>query len=240
MIQKLSFPLLLLLIATLALPLQAQKWNRVKGNGNIVEQKRDLRDFDAIRVQSGIDLYVSQGNGFGVTIITDENVQDRIISRVNNGELELKVDGSISTNKLRAVVSLPAMKRLKASGGADVYGDGMFNVEDLTLEMSGGSDLEMDVAGQNLTLRLNGGSDAELSGSFQNIDAVTSGGSDLKAKNLKAQNVTINCSGGSDAWVHATSAIIIQASGASDVHYGGNPDKVQAKATSASDITRMQ
>lgn len=241
MMQQRLLPILTLFALIFVIPTQAQNWNwgkGEKGNKKVVEQNRDLDGFTKVGVSSGIDLYLTQGSSFQVQIITDENIQDNIVTQVNGNRLTLKVEGSISPSKLEARVTLPSLEGITASGGSDVFGQNEFRIDDLELSMSGGSDLELSVRGKTLHMNLSGGSDAKLVGQVGNIEANTSGGSDLRANKLIAERIEISCSGGSDAWIHATQSVDIRAAGASDVRYSGDPAKVQAKASSASDITK--
>ena len=224
-------------------PLQAQwgKWGKgEKGSGKVVEQKRNLSGFESVGVSSGIDLHITQGNSYSVMVRTDDNIQDKLITEVKNGNLHIKIDGSVRSVEVMEVhVTMPNIRAVAASGGSDVYGKGTINGDNLSFAASGGSDIELEVNGGDMDIAVSGGSDIVLSGRAKNISVAVSGGSDLKAKNLMTSSCSVSASGGSDAWVHASDKAVLNASGGSDIHIYGNPDQLKEHSSSASDIHRM-
>ncbi len=222
----------------LAQPLQAQ-WGE-RGSGNVVEQKRDHTDFTGVSVQSGMDLYITQGNEFSVVVVVDDNLQDNILTDVYKGNLRVKLEGNFSkSNQMEIRVTLPRLTHLQASGGSDIFGQNAFTIDDLNIQISGGSDAKLDLRGNKLILQASGGSDMLLEGKVNEIQAEVSGGSDIKAKNLVTAICRVQASGGSDAWVHATQEADLSASGSSDIHIYGKPGQLRERTSSASDIHRM-
>lgn len=56
--------------------------NGKTGNGEIVEESRDVKeDFDVVSASEGIDVFVTQGSEFNITVEADENIIDLIGNR---------------------------------------------------------------------------------------------------------------------------------------------------------------
>ena len=50
-------------------------WDQgISGNGNVLEETRDISGFTGVKVSSGIDVYLSQGSSFEVKVEADENL----------------------------------------------------------------------------------------------------------------------------------------------------------------------
>ena len=235
------FPILLFILLGLVMAVPAQAQRNERGSGKVVEQDRKLSDFTAISVSSGIDLYLTQGNNYEVVIITDDNIQDNIITKVRGKELHVGVEGSLNQVKqLEVRVTLPTLKALQTSGGSDVYGQNTLRFDDLEIRTSGGSDVELVVMGKTLRVASSGGSDLVLSGEVDMLEASASGGSDIKAKDLVASTCRVAASGGADAWVHAKDKAELSATGASDIHLYGRPALLEQHSSSGADIHRMR
>jgi len=107
----------------------------------------------------------------------------------------------------------------------------------LEINLSGGSDLEMELTANNIECNASGGSDIDLIGSADRIDISCSGGSDVEARKFMVKHCTVSASGGSDVEIHATESIDASASGASDITYKGNPLQVKVHSSGSSDIS---
>lgn len=191
-------------------------------------QKRTISGFHSIHVEDGVDLYLTQDETEAVAVSAAKTeYRDKIQTIVKDGVLYISYDESpINFNwrsrQLRAYVSARTLKALRASGGSDVYIPSGFNTTDLTMHISGGSDLDGTINADNLEIKATGGSDAKLSGKAVNLKINASGGSDFNGYGMIAENVYVSASGGSDARVTATRELGAEASGGSDIDYKGN------------------
>lgn len=216
------------LVAAGASPVSAQS----------VSEERPVAAFTEIRASRGVDVELTQGARESLRIEAKGIELAEVISRVENGALIL------STSKERwgqrdivAHVGFVQLSSIAASGGSDIEGRNRLRFEDLTIEASGGSDVELDLEANNLELRASGGSDLDLRGTARVVSISASGGSDASAKLLRAERVEARVSGGSDAELHATTAIEIHASGGSDVEIFGNPGERRVDNDRSSDVT---
>ncbi|PKK37389.1 hypothetical protein BWI96_05825 [Siphonobacter sp. SORGH_AS_0500] len=215
--------------------LQAQNWQQARSVGN----------FTAIQANSGIDLYLTQGNSNSLKLEVKGYEEKEVITEIKDGTLMLKIDrnrpwGSWggSGRSVKAYISFKTLEKLRASGGSDVYSQNQWSVKDLTMDLSGGSDAKVELKAEHLVITAGGGSDAYLKGSAGVFEAVASGGSDIKASGFKAGIVRVKASGGSDAHVHADEEITAEASGGSDINYSGNAKEVGIRKSGGSDVNR--
>jgi len=207
------------------------------GNGNVVEEDRALSGFKSIEVEDGIDLYLHQGNAETVTVKADENLIDYIRTEVRNGILMIYSDKGIRRAKAFDVyVNVIELEKIMASSGSDVYCEDELKTDELAIRLSSGSDLKMELKANFLTCKLSGGSDVDLKGEVKHLVVDARGGSDVKARRLLVEKCQVEARGGSDVYVNVEEELDALASGASDIHNEGNPQKVHQKARGASDI----
>lgn len=191
-------------------------------------EKRSVSGFHTIRVEDGVDLYLSQDGAEAVAVsASSAEYRDKIKTTVENGVLRIWYDqGRINfgwrSRRLRAYVSVKSLKALRASGGSDVYIPTGLKADDFSLRVSGGSDFNGSITCSNLEVGASGGSDVKISGKVVNLKISASGGSDFLGYDLVAENVYVSASGGSDAKITVTKELGVDASGGSDVDYRGN------------------
>ena len=173
------------------------------GSGNIVAEVRDVADFEWIDVREGIhiDLRVEQGEAHAVIVNYDDNIVDKIITRVSDGRLIVAIDGSVRLSGPDRSVSIvvPLIRGMAASGGASISASGAtdgfwidakggasvrtvdlkaFNV---TVYASGGSSVDMFVSG-SATGSASGGSSVNVVGSPGVVDIDSSGGASVSSR----------------------------------------------------------
>lgn len=191
-------------------------------------EKRSVSGFHTIKVENGIDLYLSQGATDAVAVSAAKpEYRDRIKTTVENGVLRIWFDNSNfhfnwRSRQARAYVSAKMLRELSASGGSDVYiQEGGLKAGNFKMSLSGGSDFQGSIQCENLEIDASGASDTRISGKVVNLKLSASGGSDFNGFDLIAENAFISASGGSDAEISVTRELGVEASGGSDVDYRG-------------------
>lgn len=208
-------------------------------------QKRDVRGFHDVEISGGVDLYLTQSGEDAVAVsASDPEVRDRIRTEVSDGVLRIYLDnkgfhwGNMSNSHMKAYVSCKVLTHLNASGGSDVYLQGVIKADNLKLDLSGGSDLNGKLVIGELSIYQSGGSDSHVSGSANRLFVHASGGSDYHGYDLASDNCKVEVSGGSDAYLTVNKELIASASGGSDVHYKGNGVVRESHASGSGSISR--
>ena len=126
------------------------------------------------------------------------------------------------------------------SGASDFYGDIL--AEDIDMDLSGASNIEGALTAYNLDLDLAGASEAILTGAVDNLNVELSGASNIVRKvvgnvySLICERCEGVISGASDAYIHCNGRIIVNLSGASNLHYTGNADITGSTTSGGSNI----
>jgi hypothetical protein len=211
------------------------------------QSRNGLKNFHAVQVSSGIDLYLTQSSeeAVAVSAVSDE-YRDKIITEVVDGVLKIYYEknngwnwGSNSGNKkLKAYVSVKNLDKLSASGGSDVAFESVIKSNKLSISLSGGSDLKGEIVCDDLSLTASGGSDADLKGRATEARISASGGSDVNGYGLITDICKVISSGGSDVNITVNKEMNADASGGSDIRYKGNATARTSKSGS-SDIRKV-
>jgi len=201
----------------------------ITGDGNVITETRAVnQDFNGITASRGLDVYISQGNDYGISVEADENLHDIIVTEVENGILKISTTENIRKSKAQKVmVSTKNLEFIKATSGSDVYSEGTISAVNLKLEANSGADLDVDIETENLTCSSSSGSDIRVRGNTINLKARATSGSDINAKSLKAEISDVEANSGSDIFVYTSKELTANASSGGDVHYYGNPEKVK-------------
>ena len=231
--------IVLLFISALFASCGVDIFNRIEGNRNVITEKRNVdTDFTRVKVSSGIDLYIKQGNKVELTVEADENLHDYIVTEVQGDQLKIYVDGNIWRAKSRKVyLTVRTIEELKATSGSDVFSQGIISARDLEVSTSSGADMRIEVEAQNVVSSSSSGSDLRISGSANTHSTSATSGSSVHAYGLESKDVTARVSSGADIGVVASESIDARASSGGDIRYRGNPGKVNKKTSSGGGVS---
>lgn len=198
---------------------------RIRGNGSIKTETRTISDFKAIEVNGAIDVFYKQDSVISVKVETDENLQEYVEVYVENNTFVVKPKDGANlkpSKSIKVYVSGPAVELLKAGGASSIVAENKITVSELTLRISGASDVDVNVKAPNVNVDLSGASTAIITGETKDLKVACSDASKAKCYELLSENVIADLSGASDAQVFASVKIDAKVSGASDLKYKGN------------------
>ena len=74
----------------------------IKGNGNVLSEDRTItNDFNEIKVQQGIQLFITQDNTTEIKVEADENIIDLLITEVKDNQLKIYFEKNVNRAKAR-------------------------------------------------------------------------------------------------------------------------------------------
>jgi len=196
------------------------------GSGRLETRSFDLADFDSIEVDEGIHLDVARDPAFSVSITADDNLWDALdVSRQGTTlRIQLRSDTIYSSVTVHAMVSMPVLASLHASGGAHASFSGFDEPSsNVALHASGASEIAGDANVESFDVHVSGGSHATLTGAAATVQIDGSGGSNADLGGLETSAADVSLSGGSGGSITVDHGLDYHLSGASHLVYFGAP-----------------
>ena len=209
------------------------------GSGNVVTQEEAISDFDKVDISHSFEVDIKQGESFSVVIRVDDNLVEQLQVEKFGSTLKigLKPDVSIVSNAtLEAEITMPELTGLDISGASNATISGFKSTNNLTVDLSGASSLRGDIEAGDTSFDLSGSSDANLTGSGGNLTLDASGSSDVDLSDFPVADAEIDASGASTVTVNASGRLDVEASGASNVYYLGDPSMGTIETSGASSV----
>ena len=222
--------------------LSAQTFNKkIKGNGNVITENRNLTDYDKISVAGAFDVNLVKGKEGAISIEAEENLMEYIETVVENGLLKIqpKKDYQLkSTITIQITVPVETIDAVSLAGSGTVSSIAILNATDLTLKLAGSGDINLPVSVKNLNSKIAGSGNIKLSGNTDEFNGEISGSGNIEASDLKATASHINIAGSGNVEVHAVSEIHAKIVGSGDVIYSGNPTIEKVKSVGSGSIRK--
>jgi len=237
--KSLKIILITLMCLSLSSCINGQIRKTVSGNGNVVKKERPADSFNGIRVSSGMDVYLKQGDKESISVEADENLHEYIITEVKAGTLHVYSDANIRDSKMQRVyVTMKEITTVKTSSAGDIIGEAPLKCGDIEIGASSAGNIKLELTARKIEVDLSSSGDITLSGEAEIMEADLSSAGDLEASNLKVKEAEVSASSAGDARVFVTDKLTARASSAGDIAYKGDPKMVDAHSSSAGSIRR--
>jgi hypothetical protein len=207
----------------------------IDGNGNVTTEKRSISgDFTKIDVSRGLNVELEQSKSYFVEVEADENLQQHITTKVENGTLIITSDENIDNAESRTIrVKMPLIASVETSSGSNVSGKNIFLGSDIKVRASSGSEIDVEVEIDTVDCESTSGSTITVKGKALKLTTASSSGSNINAERLMVNDVTSEATSGSSTGVNPIVSLNAKASSGSSVNYKNSPKKTLTKEESS-------
>lgn len=201
---------------------------KVRGEGPIVTEHRNVSDFSGIDLRSEADLYYRAGPDYSVVVSGQQNVLDVLETYTSEGKLVIRYRGDVrvrSHDRLHIQVTAPAVNRLKVRGSGEIMTSGPLNPSRLDMDVDGSGGIRVsELTANHLDAEVIGsGSVRVAGGTATEVETLVSGSGDIDLAEVQASEATTVTSGSGDTRLRVTSRLKSTISGSGNVYYRGSP-----------------
>jgi hypothetical protein len=234
-----SLKLLTITLAVLFITVSVQgQWRKtVYGNNKVVTRERKTESFTGIKVSTGIDVYLKQGDTETLSVEADENLHEYILTEVRGGVLNVYTEANIrEAERKRVYVTMKDIRSVMTTSAGDVFGETPVKSDRLELSASSAGDIKLEVFAREIEVDLSSSGDITLKGQADILNADLSSAGDLNAFDFKVREADISVSSAGDADINVSEKITARASSAGDINYMGDPKYVDVHSSSAGGV----
>ena len=232
-----------------------------RGSGEITTEQRQPGEFQRILLECSADIVVSIDSQYRVTVTTDDNLQDNVITEVTGRKtLVIDTDGNISSRRgILVEISTPHLVQLEVDGSGSIQID-QLKEETFEILLDGSGDIELageikeleisldgsgqvtasDLISEDVKVEIGGSGDVELQGKADYLECTLSGSGDIDARRLEAQSVDARTHGSGDISVYAAKSFDGTVYGSGDIDVYGNPDDLERSTPGSGEIRRRR
>jgi hypothetical protein len=229
------------LIAAVSIFVSACSSKCIEDSGKHLIKNVTVSPFDEVEVSGPVKLVLRQDSSFAVTISADSNIVDKIKPSVSGNTFKIELDPMTycGTDSIVIHAGIGALKEIKAGGASKVYSDGKLNLADLNLDLSGATDLNLDVNAGKVNTEIDGAAKLVLSGQAGAHNLESKGTLQLDAFNFVVGNYDLDIEGTGKSNINVLNNLKVNTSGASAIYYKGNPKSVSDKKSGTSTLQKV-
>ncbi len=200
----------------------------LEGNKVITKKEFQIKDFNKIEVGGYYNIILSQGDSPKLVVETDENLMEYIDVKVSSSKLKIKNKRSIiGSNGITIYLTFNKLEQIIATGFVSLSSADKLNFDKLKMDISGKSEIGMNINCVELKSKFYGNSIITLTGTALNSEVSASGNTSLSASEMLFDNLKLDVSGNALAKVNVISNFDVSIKGNAQVEYQGTPEMKQ-------------
>lgn len=237
--------LTLLLLATITLTTNAQNWfsSKVKGNGNIITEKRTTSNYNGIRSSGSFHVLLVNGKEGEITLKGEENILPLIETIIENNTLKIRFQKNTNvrtTKKVIITVPVTDIETITLAGSGNIESKNILKGENIITKLSGSGSINLVANTKEINAEITGSGNINLEGTAVHFNTKITGSGDVKAYELQAEEVQIKITGSGSVKANVSKRIAAKITGSGNVYYQGNPKYVNSKTTGSGSIIKRE
>ncbi|KAA3601538.1 MAG: DUF2807 domain-containing protein [Calditrichaeota bacterium] len=191
----------------------------IKGNGNVVAEKRNVSNFEKVVVDGSFKVFIEHSKNETLEIEAEENILPHIISEVRGDVLRIYTENNVQTTET-----------IKVRIGSD---------EVDYVELNGSGKIEIDnFQNDRLSVEMNGSGKIYANGKTKDFDVEINGSGKVESQNLKAENVDVEINGSGKVEISSERSINSDINGSGKIIYHGNPTNISNSVNGSGKIVK--
>ena len=143
---KLTHIFIGILLLFFAVPTHAQWGKKIKGNGNVTQENREVGAYEKISIDGNIDVVLVEGKEGDIILQAEDNLIKYIEVRVVNGALRIKSKDRTELrpskgNQILVTVSIQEVNKISLNGSGEVKGTPTLKGNEIKLQINGSGDM---------------------------------------------------------------------------------------------------
>jgi hypothetical protein len=216
---------------------------RIKGNGHLATEDRQVAQAEKIKLSGSYDVSITQGTTTSVKVEADDNLLKYIQTYSSDGYLVIKTRDGLnlsSDNPIKVMITTPRLSALTLAGSGNIIGNGKFSGSDqLSLKIAGSGDIKMEVNTPSVIGEIAGSGSITLKGETRTQEIKIAGAGDYYAEELKSEDTKVKIAGSGDVKVFADVNLDINIAGVGSVYYKGAAT-VKQKVAGSGDVRKIE
>jgi hypothetical protein len=237
--------LLIVLFSLLSLQTFSQRWETIKGNGQLKKENREISAFTSLASRGAMDVEITYGKSNSITIEADENLLPYIETSVENGQLTIRPKQQVnlkSNSRMVVHISMTIINSLQQSGSGNIMGNGAFvNDGKTNISLAGSGNITIGFRSfKDLDLSISGSGNIDLTnGETNNILAQISGSGNIDCSSISSNDVVAKISGSGNIKVNAKNSLDTRIAGSGNVYYKGDVTNIKSKVLGSGKVSKM-
>lgn len=195
-----------------------------EGSGSYQTEDRKHNEFRSIDISLNAEVAIRQGKDYAVSVSAEENLLEKIRSRVRGKKLVIESKRCLKPVKeIRIEIVVPDLEEIQLSGSGNVLVPDTMHFKNLLLKVNGSGDMDVKLTAASLTSSINGSGNILLQGSANSHSIKINGSGDVDAREMPCNESTVRVNGSGNVKAYVIQQMDVHVNGSGSVYYRGKP-----------------
>lgn len=212
----------------------------IKGNKNITTTTRlQNSSFSTIDASAIGNITLEQGNVSAVTVETDENIQEHIITVIKENTLFIYTKGGIQTHECNVKITCPDLHRFIAKSCGNINSSGILSFPDMAIHAESIGNMSLQLQTDHLNIDINSIGNCSLEGKAKNAEIKLESMNTLQAFNCVIDVLNIHGYSFNSMHINVLKELYIEVSSAASIQLKGKPAIKKLKLESTASFKQL-
>lgn len=240
---KLTHIFIGILLLFFAVPTHAQWGKKIKGNGNVTQENREVGAYEKISIDGNIGVVLVEGKEGDIILQAEDNLIKYIEVRVVNGALRIKSKDRTELrpskgNQILVTVPIQEVNKISLNGSGEVKGTQTLKSNEIKLQINGSGDMYIDVSANEVKAAINGSGDITVTGKTDIFEATVTGSGDIEGYGLVANTCNAKVIGSGDIECNAKQKLNAKIIGSGDIQINKSVVTIEKKIIGSGDVSK--
>ncbi len=212
----------------------------IHGSDETTIVSKSYTSFTNVSVGNACKAVITRAETFSVTVEVNENIEDHLNVKIENGCLEIDLDNDYSYHHLtfKVSITMPELEKVSCCDASRMTVSGFDSDKPFSAAVHDASKLNGSLNCGNVVLHVSDASEATLTGVGRDLNCSVTDASKLNLRGMKCVNANVDISDASDAEVYVTGNLTGKVTDASKVTYYGYVVKGTLSVNDASKVVQ--
>lgn len=217
-----------------------------KSTGPIVTEDREASQFGGIVLLNNLDLYLSQGSAYSISVEAGKNLQSNIKTDINDGVLTISNQNTCnwvrSYNKpMKVYVTVVELDSIVYQSSGNIYSENTLSTDSLKIEVKeGGGQINLSIDAWKTWFMLNEGTvDLNVLG-YSNVCYISSNAyGPVNCLGLYTVFTYLSSNSTNNCYVQVESDLSATIDNVGNVYYSGNPPNITYVQNGSGELIKL-
>ena len=178
-----------------------------------------------IKLAIDADVFITKGASTSLSIEADDNLLGKITTDGDDGELEIKSDGCISSHQtVKIYISVTDLRKLNVTGSGRLIMKDTISTKEVSIKVSGSGSVQGKFIAAQINSKVTGSGEVTLSGSANTAEVEITGSGTMDASQFPCNDLDAKITGSGSAMVYVIKTMEAKITGSGSLHYKGKPE----------------